>query len=68
MLAGLAWAETEVDRRPAIERTAANVRRWIAQLDDRDESDRRRIDDGFERLERALRREVDIDRPTVDVP
>lgn len=55
MLSALSWAETDVDRRPAVRLVADLLRTWIET--DRPASDRRRIDEEFELLDRALAHE-----------
>lgn len=56
MLAGLAWADSAIDRRPTIRALATALREWIAVDVDRTDWDVRRITAEFELLERALER------------
>lgn len=56
MLGGLAWADTEIDRRPTIRVLADQVRSWIAVDVERTRWDAERIESEFELLGRALDR------------
>ncbi|MFP5487867.1 MAG: DUF2254 family protein, partial [Acidimicrobiia bacterium] len=58
MLAGLAWADGAIDRRPTIRRLAAEVRSWVAVDVTRVEWDERRISAEFDLLDRALDRQA----------
>ena len=62
MLGGLAWADTEIDRRATIRSLAGQVRSWIAIGVDRARWDQERIDAEFALLERALVHEPTADR------
>jgi uncharacterized membrane protein len=57
MLSGLAWADTEIDRRPTIRSLADQVRGWIAIDVERAPWDEERIDAEFALLRRALDRD-----------
>lgn len=57
MLAGLAWADTEIDRRPTIRSVAGHLRTWLEIDVARAAWDVQRIDAEFELLERALARD-----------
>ena len=62
MLAGLAWADTDIDRRPTIRALAGQLRGWIAVDVDRVPWDIERIDDEFALLARALDRDPSASR------
>ena len=57
MLGGLAWADTDIDRRPTIRAIAGHVRSWIEVDVDRAPWDDERIEAEFALLERALDRD-----------
>lgn len=57
MLVGLAWFDTEVDRRGAIRAAAEQLRDWIGDDADRTAWDRQRISADFDLLGRALERD-----------
>lgn len=61
MLAGLAWADSEVDRRPAVRDIATQVRTWITIDVDRTAWDQLRIDAEFDLLDRSLDQDLDDD-------
>jgi uncharacterized membrane protein len=57
MLGGLAWADTEIDRRPTIRAIAGQVRTWIGVDVERVPWDQERIDAELALLARALDRD-----------
>lgn len=61
MLAGLAWVDSTIDRRDAIAEVGGHLRTWIGELDERQPSDRDRIERGFVHLDCSLRHEVMVD-------
>jgi uncharacterized membrane protein len=62
MLARLGWADSAVDRRPALRELAAELRNWIDLDVERSPWDGRRIDDEYRLLEQALDGELVVDR------
>lgn len=61
MLAGLAWVDSDIDRRGEIAEVGGHLRTWIGSLDDRQPTDRERIESGFGHLDASLRHEVVLD-------
>lgn len=58
MLAGLAWAEGDVDRRPAIRAVAVQLRRWMDVDVERPAWDEQRITAELAMLDRSLERDL----------